>query len=168
MVSDTIEIESLSYGTDAEVKKPIFFTLNFKDTYVEQKKPNIKFAGTVIRLKLREEYLKTFKMKRVSEIVKENMLIQTFPIHILEDNESVILNQNTISLPEAIKNIESVEIIELNSCIDISGYIILFEKEYQTILNKYNVFLNKILKFLENMVIHQDLYLHGLKQPFHT
>ena len=139
MVSDTIEIESLSYGTDAEVKKPIFFTLNFKDTYVEQKKPNIKFAGTVIRLKLREEYLKTFKMKRVSEIVKENMLIQTFPIHILEDNESVILNQNTISLPEAIKNIESVEIIELNSCIDISGYIILFEKEYQTILNKYNV-----------------------------
>ncbi|MDD5021960.1 MAG: ATP-binding protein, partial [Endomicrobiaceae bacterium] len=154
MVSDSINIESLKYGSIlGNNHKTINITMKINDEYIEKKSASKEDFGTEITLKIRDKFKKNLSFNKLCSLVKNNMAYQPIPIKIIADsynNDKICtLNENQIIISEEITKIPDIEIININTE-NIEGYIILHTPQYQQIFNSMNKVCQQYFKILSN------------------
>lgn len=133
MVSDSIEIESMKCYTPTEKASPINYVLNINNKFIEQRPKARNRFGTIIRLKLRKDYVNKLRVNSVLNIIKENMTCQEIPITIELDENRFSLEDKKIVVPEEYKDINGTLIFELNEFDWIHGYIVIYMGQHQSI-----------------------------------
>jgi hypothetical protein len=139
MVSDSIEIESLKAYSPTERAEPIHYILSVDDKFVERKKSAKSNFGTVIRLKLKKEYASKLKEKNIKDIVCENMLLQEIPVEVIEDKETILLNNSTITVQKDLLDISGLLILQVQAYEWITGYAVLYENQHQPIVGQNRI-----------------------------